>query len=128
MPAYSRIMGTFLSKPILELGCLKHVLHVYKLLFNGSKGPGSGCTTALSGMHRYLYRVYRLTPPTSLCSDNTPAAQINGEADIKAVATSKSKRQSAGNTPNTLILANRQRSNHAYKLIAELYQLHGSRL
>ena len=31
------------------------------------KGHGSGCT-ALSGMHRYLYRVYCLTLPTSLCS------------------------------------------------------------
>ena len=40
-------------------------------LFTRSKGHGSGCTTALSGMHRYLYRVYCLTPPTSLCSDNT---------------------------------------------------------
>ena len=40
-------------------------------LFNRSKGHCSGCKTALSGMHRYLYRVYYLTPPTSLCSDNT---------------------------------------------------------
>ena len=36
-----------------------------------SKGHGSGCTTALSGVYRYLYRVYCLTPPTSLCSANT---------------------------------------------------------
>ena len=36
-----------------------------------SKSHGSGCTTALSRIHRYLYRVYCLTPPTSLCSDNT---------------------------------------------------------
>ena len=35
------------------------------------KGHGSGCTTALSRMHCHLYRVYCLTPPTSLCSDNT---------------------------------------------------------
>ena len=41
------------------------------LLFTRSKGHGSGCTTALSGMHRYLYRVCCLTPPTSLCSANT---------------------------------------------------------
>ena len=42
-----------------------------QLLFNRSKGLGSGCTTALGGMHRYHYRVYCLTPSTSLCSDNT---------------------------------------------------------
>ena len=41
------------------------------LLFNRSKGHGSGCKTALSGMHLYLSRVYFLTPPSSLCSDNT---------------------------------------------------------
>ena len=41
------------------------------LLFTRSKGHGSGCTTAYSGMHRYLYRVYCITPPASLCSDNT---------------------------------------------------------
>ena len=35
------------------------------------KGHGSGCTTALSGMHRYLNRVYCLTLPTSMSSDNT---------------------------------------------------------
>ena len=29
-----------------------------------SKGHGSGCTKTFSGMHRYLYRVYCLTPPT----------------------------------------------------------------
>ena len=43
----------------------------FQPLFNRSKGHGSGCTTALSGMHRYLYRVYCLTPPTSRGSDNT---------------------------------------------------------
>ena len=41
------------------------------LMFNGGIGHGSDCTTALSGVHRYLYRVYCPTPPTSLCSDNT---------------------------------------------------------
>ena len=41
------------------------------LLFDRSKGHGSGCTIALSGMHHYIYCVYCLTPPTSLCSDNT---------------------------------------------------------
>ena len=40
-------------------------------LFNGRKGHDSGCKTDLSGMQSYLYRVYRLTPPTSLCSGNT---------------------------------------------------------
>ena len=49
---------------------------IHKLfLFTRSKGHGSGCTTALSGMHRYLYRVYCLTPPASLCSDNTQNLQ-----------------------------------------------------
>ena len=35
------------------------------------KGHGSGCTRAVRGMHRYLYRMHCLTPPTSMCSDNT---------------------------------------------------------
>ena len=42
-----------------------------RLLHNRSKGHGSGCTTALSGMHRHLNHVYCRTPPTSLCMDNT---------------------------------------------------------
>ena len=44
---------------------------LFVFLFSRIRGHGSGCTTALSGMHRYLYRVYCPTPPTSLCSDNT---------------------------------------------------------
>ena len=35
-----------------------------------TKGHGSGCTTALSGIHRYLSWVYSRTLPTSLCRDN----------------------------------------------------------
>ena len=42
-----------------------------RALFMWSKCHGSGCSTTLSGMHRYLYRVYCLTLPTSLSSDNT---------------------------------------------------------
>ena len=34
------------------------------------EGRGSGCTTAPSEMHHYLYCVYCLTPPTSVCSNN----------------------------------------------------------
>ena len=81
------------------------------LLFNRSKGHGSGCTTALSGMHRYLYRVHCLTPPASLCSDNTQnlLSSINGGTDTKTVPASKAKGNCAGNTPDTLILANSPR-------------------
>ena len=41
------------------------------LLFNKSKGHGSGCTTALSRMHCYHYRVCMSNTATSLCSDST---------------------------------------------------------
>ena len=47
------------------------------LLFNRSQGHGSGYTTALSGMHYYIYRVYCLTPATSLCSDNAQNLHIS---------------------------------------------------
>ena len=48
------------------------ILYGYDYLqFNGSKRHGNGCTTVLSGMYRFLYHVYCLTPPTSLFSDNT---------------------------------------------------------
>ena len=53
------------------------LIHIWRsicgtfLLFNKGKGHGSGCITALSGVHRYLYCVYCRTPPTSLYSDNT---------------------------------------------------------
>ena len=43
----------------------------YSKEFNRCYGHEMGCTTALSGMHRYFYHFYCLTPPTSLCSDNT---------------------------------------------------------
>ena len=42
-----------------------------KLLFYRTKGHGIGCTTALSGCIAIFTVCYR-TPPTSLCSDNTP--------------------------------------------------------
>ena len=45
-------------------------LDIIVLLFNKSKSHGSGCTTSISRMHRYLYCVYCLTPSTSLCNDN----------------------------------------------------------
>ena len=76
------------------------------LLFTRSKGHGSGCTTAYSGMHRYLYRVYSL----SVQWQHTKPAQLNGGTDTKTVPASKTKGKYAGNTPNTLILANRPRS------------------
>ena len=44
---------------------------IRNLLFNRSIRHGSGYTTALSGMHRYLNGVYFRTPSSSLCSDNT---------------------------------------------------------
>ena len=43
--------------------CNKNNDTVY-LLFTRSKGHGSGCTTALSRIQRYLCRVYCVTPPT----------------------------------------------------------------
>ena len=45
-------------------------------LFERSKGHSSGCTTALSGMRRYLFRVYCLTSPTYLCNDNTHISMV----------------------------------------------------
>ena len=45
--------------------------YLYSKDFNRCNGHEMGCTTALSGMRRYFYRFYCLTPPTSLCSDNT---------------------------------------------------------
>ena len=39
-----------------------HQITSYRL-FNRSKGHGSGCTAALSGMHCSLYSVYCLIPP-----------------------------------------------------------------
>ena len=49
---------------------------ILSLLFNRSKSHGSG-TTALSVMQCYIYRVYCLTPPTSLCSDNVHNLHIS---------------------------------------------------
>ena len=81
---------------------------------------GSGSTTALSGMHRYLYHVYCLTLPTSLCSDNTQNLHSSTvERILKTVPASKTKDKCAGNTPNTFILANRLRrfvTFHSYKI------------
>ena len=78
------------------------------LLLKRSKGYGSGCTTALSGMHRCLYHVYCLAPPTSLCSYCTQNPHRSTVEWIpKHLPTSKTKGKCAGNTPNTLILANK---------------------
>ena len=57
-------------------------------------------------MHHYLYRVYCRTPPQW---QHTKPAQLNGGTDTKMPA-SQTKGKCAGNTPNTLILANRTRS------------------
>ena len=82
-----------------------------KLLFTRSKGHGSGCTTALSGMHRYLYCVYWSNTARLLVQwQHTKPAQLNSGTDTKTVPASKTKGKCAGNTPNTLILANRPRS------------------
>ena len=100
-----------------ELLFLKKQRHHLKIntftTLDSFKGHGSGCKTALSVTHCHHYRVYCLTPPTSLCSDNTQNLhQINGGTDTKTVPTTKTKGQCAGNTPNTLILANRPRSDN----------------
>ena len=79
-------------------------------LFNRSKGHGSGCTIALSGMHHYRYRVYCLTPPTSLCSDNTQYLPRSSGSDTKRVPAFKIKGICAGNTPYSLISSNRPSS------------------
>ena len=52
-----------------RLWCSRRSLFAFPLL-NRSKGHGSGCTTALNGMHCYLYSVCCQTPPP-LYSDNT---------------------------------------------------------
>ena len=64
-------------------------------------------------MHRYLYSVYCLTLPTSLCSDNTQnlhrltVEKIPRQCQHPSMI--KIKGQYAGNKPITLILANRPR-------------------
>ena len=65
------------NKPSAVTTFTHRVFSVHNLLINRSKGRGSGCTTALSTMHRYVYRVYCLTPATSLCSDNTQNLNIS---------------------------------------------------
>ena len=60
-----------------ELNCKeKFIVHRIKcttfcLIEEKTDHHDSGCTTAFRRMHYYLYRMYRRTPSTSLCSDNT---------------------------------------------------------
>ena len=86
--------------------------HILKFISNRRKGHSCGCTTALSGMHRYLYRVHCKTPPTSLCIDNTQNLHRSTMklTHTRTVPVSKTKSQCAGTTPNTLISANRPKS------------------
>ena len=87
---------------------------------NRSKGHGSVCTTSLSRIHRHLH-LYCRTPPTSLRSDNAQKpAQINGGTDTKTMPASQAKGQCAGNTLNTLILANRsgKHTHHAWPILS----------
>ena len=87
-------LSLFISRNELPY-IMAHVIGAgVSLLFKRSKGHGSCCTTTLRGMHFYLYRVYFLTSNTTHLS-------------VQWQSTSKTKRQCAGNTPNTLILANR---------------------
>ena len=58
---------------------------VYILLFNRSKGHGSGCTTALIGMHRYPYRVLFNTAHLPVQWHHTKSAQLNGGTNSKTV-------------------------------------------
>ena len=78
-------------------------------LFNSSKGHGCGCTTALCGMHRHHYRMYCLTPPTYLCSDNMQTCTDQRWNEYQNSVASKTIGQCAGNTPNTLISTSRPR-------------------
>ena len=90
------------------------------LLFYKCESHGSGWTTALDGMHRYLYGVYCPTPPTSLFSDKlTKHSQIKSGTDSITVPASKIKGQCAGNTPKALISAHRPRSSALDPLLTE---------
>ena len=58
-------------KAICSLHHGGYTVYHHFLCNRSNKGHGSGCTTALSGMRNYFYCVYCLTPPISLCYDNT---------------------------------------------------------
>ena len=84
LPNATRILNKCSWK--LKLSLCPHT----DLLFRWTTGHSIGCTAALSGMDRYLYRVYSLSPPTSLFSDKTQTCTNKGGKDTKT---------------NTLILA-----------------------
>ena len=61
-----QVKWSMMLRPFINLYMtFQELLIQWRLLFNRCKGHGSGCTTALCGMHRYLYRVrvYCLTRP-----------------------------------------------------------------
>ena len=86
-----------------------------KLMFIRSKGHGSGWTTALSRMHRYLYLLSNTARLLVQWQHTKPAQLLNRGTDTKTVPASKTKGKCAGNTPNTLILANRPRNDTYYR-------------
>ena len=71
-----------------------------------TKGHGSGCTTALSGMHLYVDQyVMSNTAQFPLQWQYTNPAHIISITDTNTVPASKIKAHCAGNIPNTLMLA-----------------------
>ena len=93
-----------------------HIYFNICYIYFRTKSHGSGCTTALSGNNRYLYRVYHLTPPIiPSCAVTTHKTRTDqqwkhGGTESTIVPKSKIKGQCVGNTPNTLIIDNRPQS------------------
>ena len=92
MPQFTSWVGGSITQCFSKLGsyqlsCHKRCAHMQWnstctiFLFNRSKGHGSGCTTALSGMHHYLYRVFCLTPGLYPYFFNHPG-QISQLSDV----------------------------------------------
>ena len=79
------------------------------LLFYKSKGHARGCTTALRGMHSFLYCMYCLTSP-SLCSDNPQKpARINSGTDCNTMPIFKYQRSMCWQHTKHFDLTNRLR-------------------
>ena len=101
------IAGILLTRPI---GSLQQAFFSVWLLFNRVEGHGGGCTTALSGMHRYLCGMSFLTPTTHF------SIQINGGTDTITACPHP--------RPNILILANRLWNNDCLFLVGHFSFTH----
>ena len=95
---YIHVNGSIPRNPYFII--IMQQLHVRKTwdLFDRSKGHGSGCTTALSGVHCYFELCVLSNAALPVLWQFPEPAQLISDSSTKLVPASKIKAQSASNT------------------------------